>query len=300
MTLRKSTAAALHRPGQEDVTDYGRWHDPATPVAWASVTKLFLAATVRSLVTDGSWTWETPAAELLGVSAPDELTVRALLEHRSGLPRLLPEQSRELIDPYRAWTDERFDEAVLPRLPELITGEPGREEYSNLGYAVLTRALERDQGQGWLDLLRTRVLTPLGVDPLGFSLGGSGRDGLDVVLSRSLVGGAQWDWDASAGPFSGAGGLCAPVPLMLRTLVSALEHPSELDPRRTPHAWLAGPDGVYTFRGALMRSGSVVVVQPDTGRVGVAHAVGGMASRGAEHAEAALTRLAGRHEEAVA
>lgn len=301
VTLLRSAAAELHRPGREDLSAYGRWHSPDTPVAWASVTKLFLASTVRALVARDALSWDTCVGDVLHAEAPASLTVRSLVEHRSGLPRLLPEQSRQVIDPYTSWTHEQFDAAVLPRLAALVGESAGEEEYSNLGYALLTRVVESSQQQPWLDLLRALVIEPLGVDPALFTLGGSGRDGQPVVLSRSLWGSRQWDWDLATGPFSGAGGLCTTVPAMREALVAALGQPSELDPRRTPHAWVRVREGVYSMHGGLMRCGSVVAVEAGSGKVGVAHAVGGMAGRGAEHAEAALTRLAeASNDEAVA
>ena len=246
---------------------------------------MFVAALVRSLVADGTIGWDTTAGDLLGVAAPGTLTVEALVTHRSGLPRLLPGQERSR-DPYGSWTDERFDAEVLPQLGAL-TGEPGVEPvYSNLAYAVLVRALETGLGAPWIDQLRTRVVEPAGLP--GSAVGLLAPDG--VVRSRSLTGRALDDWDVSTGPFSGGGGLCSTVPDMVRLLGSALAGTSELDPRRTPHAW-EGSAPRWWHRGALLRSGCVLLVDVERKTVVAAHVAGGFPGRGAEDAERAVARL---------
>lgn len=120
-------------------------------VCWASGTKVVTAALVRALVTDGLLDWEARITELLGAPAPDQMTVASLVKHRSGLPRTLPKQRPTSPDPYRQWTNARFDERVLPELVELAgSGTPSEVAYSNLGYAVLARALEIRLERGWL------------------------------------------------------------------------------------------------------------------------------------------------------
>jgi serine-type D-Ala-D-Ala carboxypeptidase/endopeptidase len=195
---------------------------------------------------------------LAGRPAPPSVTVGSLVEHTAGLPRVLPSQAHAVGDPYTAWTADRVDREVLPELGRLIEESGGRDVdvgYSNLGYAVLTRVVELRTGRPWIELLRERVVTPLGVAAEAVTLDPTGRP---VVLSRSVLGRPQPDWNASTGPFSAAGGLYATLPDMLTLLFSAVDGRGELDPRRSPHAW-DGRDPRYFHQGAHMRSGSVVV-----------------------------------------
>lgn len=285
---------------------YGRWHTPGSVVCWASGTKVFLAAVARSLVAQGAVAWETPVGELLDAPAPPTMTLAALVEHRSGLPRALPEQKPTLPDPYADWTTERFDERVLGDLPGLAAqGTPGAVSYSNLGYAVLALALERSQGAGWLDLVRRLIVAPLGVPadavrlappevvagaaPGARDAAGAPR-GPAALVPRDLRGRPVADWDASVGPFAASGGLCSTVPDMVRILRAALAAKSPLIPGEGPHAWERASSRAW-HAGALFRSGSLLVVDTGTGAVGAAHAVGGLPGHGARYAERALTAL---------
>lgn len=273
---------------------YGRWHDPGFLVCWASGTKVFLAAAARSLVGSGDLAWDATVADLLQVPAPPSLTVAALVEHRSGLPRILPEQRAVQDDPYSGWTTERFDDRVVPRLAELVAeGDPGQVSYSNLGYAVLARALERSQGRDWIALVRERVVEPLGVPGESVMLaapGGSDCPGPRTVASRDLRQRPLQDWDVSTGPYSAAGGLCSTVPTMVHLLRTALDRGSALAPGDGPHAWEQQGSRAW-HAGALLRSGSLLVVDISTRRAAAAHAVGGLPGHGARHAQRALARL---------
>ncbi|MDM8084520.1 serine hydrolase domain-containing protein [Cellulomonas cellasea] len=302
MTLRASTAAAIHMPGGAQDASYGRWHSPTAVVCWASGAKVFTAGLARALVAAGELAWDSHVPTLLGVPGPEHLTIAALVEHRGGLARTLPEQRATLPDPYREWTTERFDERVLPDLEALATAvSPGVEAYSNTGYALLGRALEVSQRQGWIDLVRERLIAPLGMreevmtvaPPDSPRAEASPGAGAVALASRDLRERPVADWDVSTGPFAAAGGLCSTVPSMLAVLSAALEASSPLAPGAGPHAWTQA-GALAAHQGALSRSGSLLVVNTELGSVGVAHAVGGLPGHGARRAERALSNLISR------
>lgn len=300
MTALSSTGALVVARSGESRDAYGRWHTPDAVVCWASGTKVFLAGAARSLVARGDLAWEVPVGELLGVPAPQTMTLASLVEHRSGLPRTLPEQKATLADPYAGWTTEHFDERVLGDLHGLAAhGAPGEVAYSNVGYAVLARVLERTQGAGWLDLVREHVVAPLGVPagavllaPPQMSPAGPPRApaGPAALGARDLRGRPVAEWDVSVGPFAASGGLCSTVPDMVRMLRAALAAGGPLLPGDGPHAWERVGSRAW-HAGALLRSGSLLVVDTGTGAAGAAHAVGGLPGHGARHAERALTAL---------
>ena len=294
MTARSSTAAVVAGRSGELRDSYGRWHGPESVVCWASGSKVFLAALAGSLVAQGRLTWQTPVAELLGAEAPPTMTLAALVEHRSGLPRALPEQKATLPDPYDGWTTERFDERVLGDLPALAAqGTAGDVSYSNVGYAVLARAIERSQGRGWLELVREHLVRPLGVPGEVLLVArpeASSPSGPFAVGPRDLRDRPVIDWDTSVGPFAASGGLCSTVPDMVRILRAALDAGSPLLPGDGPHAWERQGTRAW-HAGALLRSGSLLVVDTGTGAVGASHAVGGLPGHGARYAERALGAL---------
>lgn len=127
----------------------------------ASLTKpLATAATLLTLVEDGTLALATPIPELLGPRAGHlrDVTIRHLLTHTSGLP---------------AWTAcyalgeglESAVEAVL-RTPAAPPGT--RYEYSCLGYILLARILQRLTEKPLDALAAERVFSPLGLDTLTF------------------------------------------------------------------------------------------------------------------------------------
>jgi CubicO group peptidase (beta-lactamase class C family) len=307
MTARSSTGALVVAGSGHTRDAYGRWHTPESVVCWASGTKVFLAAAARSLVARGDLTWEATVGELLDVPAPPTMTLASLVEHRSGLPRTLPEQRATLPDPYAGWTTERFDERVLGDLTNLAAqGAPGEVAYSNVGYAVLSRVLERIGGASWLELVREHVLAPLGVPgdavvlappeasptrtPRGTGTAWAAPDVPAALGARDLRGRPVAEWDVSVGPFAASGGLCSTIPGMVGILRAALGAGSPLLPGEGPHAWERQGSRAW-HAGALFRSGSLVVVDTGTGAVGAAHAVGGLPGHGARYAERALTAL---------
>jgi CubicO group peptidase (beta-lactamase class C family) len=85
------------------------------------------------------------------------------------LPRIavdLPSLARTLsLDPYRGTTAEDVFRSVS-RVPS-VSPRPGDSvAYSNLGYALLGRLLERRAGRPYEELLRERVLVPLGLQSI--------------------------------------------------------------------------------------------------------------------------------------
>ncbi|MFF7730564.1 serine hydrolase domain-containing protein [Streptomyces sp. NPDC008001] len=139
----------------------GRGHDPDAYVEIGSLTKVLTGTLLMQLAARGVLTVDDPLERWLKTPAGTGITLRHLQEHTSGLPRLPPGTTRS--DPYRAFTDEALGE-ILARPDGLLTAPPGeKEEYSNLGYAVLGAALSAAAGAPYPELLAEHVLDPLGI-----------------------------------------------------------------------------------------------------------------------------------------
>lgn len=91
------------------------------------------------------------------------ITLRQLLNHTSGAPNPIPLRWVHL-----AAEDSTFDEGealatVLHKNPDLAF-EPGRKyAYSNIGYWLLGKVVERVTGQSYSTYIRANVLLPLGL-----------------------------------------------------------------------------------------------------------------------------------------
>jgi CubicO group peptidase (beta-lactamase class C family) len=134
-----------------------------TLFAIGSVTKAFTVATVGALVDDGLLDWECPLRDyvpevrLNDPVVTERLSMVDLLAHRSGLPR------HDL-----AWVGhpDRSRAELVRRLRFLPLSKDLRQafQYCNLGYGLAGHVVEAISGTRWEGYLRTRLLTPLGMD----------------------------------------------------------------------------------------------------------------------------------------
>jgi len=123
-----------------------------------SVTKTFTAVLVLQCRDDGLLDLDDPVGAHLAVPRHDDLTVRRLLSHTSGLQR----------EPYGdVWATLRTPQldgllADLTRA-ERVLPPARRFHYSNLGTALLGQLVGRIRGGTWAEVLADRLLGPLGL-----------------------------------------------------------------------------------------------------------------------------------------
>lgn len=132
----------------------------ATVFRIASMTKPFTAATVLALRDDSVLSLDDPLPELVAGPTTDSppVTLRHLLSMQSGLPSDDP------------WADRHLDiadadlDALLAAGPRFACPPGTAFEYSNLGYGVIGRVVERITGERLQDLTERLVLAPLGFE----------------------------------------------------------------------------------------------------------------------------------------
>jgi CubicO group peptidase (beta-lactamase class C family) len=131
----------------------------------ASMTKSFTAATILQLRDEGRLRLDDPVAEhvpaLEGWSAPTSdagpITIRQLLTMSAGLPTDDPWGDRQQALPLDAFED-------LLRARPVVAWTPGTTfDYSNLGYGILGRVITAVAGEEYGDVIRARLLRPLGM-----------------------------------------------------------------------------------------------------------------------------------------
>ncbi|NAZ82551.1 serine hydrolase [Kineococcus sp. R8] len=164
-----TAAAAVGRADARDGRE--RPMTTSTPQEIGSVTKSLTGLLLADAVARG----EVAPTTTLGEVHPDAdlpaevaaITLDQLATHTSGLPSLAgPRLARGALlnvthgNPYGGQTpDGVLEEAATTRLRQ----EPGEYRYSNLGASVLGHALAQRAGTPYPDLLRERVLDPLGM-----------------------------------------------------------------------------------------------------------------------------------------
>jgi D-alanyl-D-alanine carboxypeptidase len=139
------------------------------PVQAAGVTKSFVAVSVLKLVAEGRVRLEDQVSQHLPdfegvVHLPGPVTVRHLLQHRSGMPdyggALLQRGTlREVLGMRLSLQDRLALAGTLPWERKLAQGI----EYSDSDYVALPMIVERLRGRPIGDVLRTDVVEPLGL-----------------------------------------------------------------------------------------------------------------------------------------
>lgn len=198
--------AAVWSRGEIVAVRYAGFARPNVPVspdtlfAMASVTKPVAATTVMTLVDRGLVSLDEPVSRLVpelrnessgvavGVDARLErsrptISARQLLSHTSGLPEDLA--ARE--DRYSEQLDLATVVTAMCRAP--LQSAPGeRVRYSNAGYGVLTRLVERLTGAPFWEVARRNVLDPLALADIVASPGPELEDRLAIVAEPSHAG----------------------------------------------------------------------------------------------------------------
>lgn len=140
--------------------DSGRACSAASLYEIASSTKHFTAVAIHVLAEDGTLTLDDPVGRWLE-SWPEEhasVTIRHLVDHTSGFPRMGPTGSGR--DAARAIADY---------VAGGRTSEPGTSfEYWNGGYALLAGIIEEASGRSFETFCRERLFVPAGMDDTGF------------------------------------------------------------------------------------------------------------------------------------
>jgi D-alanyl-D-alanine carboxypeptidase len=140
-----------------------------------SVTKPYVAALVLQLVDEGALGLDDSVEGVLPGLLPngDQITVRNLLGHRSGLFEY--EQDPRVLKPYMAgeygyeWTPEELIEIAVSHGS---VAQPGTDvRYANTNYTVLGLIVEEVTGNSLGEELETRILAPLELDDTSFATG---------------------------------------------------------------------------------------------------------------------------------
>jgi len=199
---------------------------PQTKFRLASVTKSFTAATILQLQEAGQLNINDPVAKYLpDMPNGDRITLGHLLTHTSGI--------------------QNSEKAALAFNP----GD--RLDYSNVGYHLLGRVIEKVSGQSYEDYLRAHVFEPLGMLD-------SGMDHYAPILANRAAGynrdGRGGYLNAEPGDMSGAGsggGLYSTVEDLCRfdqaLFTGKLLKPETVAAAFTPVRLNDGTKGTYGF-----------------------------------------------------
>ncbi len=145
----------------------------------ASISKPITAVAVLQLVERGKLKLDAPVFDVLDLQSPKEgegrfdprwkkITIRHLLQHRGGWDRdrsFDPMfRSSKIVRELHVEPPARPNDIVRYMLRMPLDFDPGtKDAYSNFGYCLLGRAVEKASGQTYEAYVRKEVLAPLGI-----------------------------------------------------------------------------------------------------------------------------------------
>lgn len=188
----------------------------------------------------------------LGASPVGQVTLAQLATHTSGLPPIPPsgrQFARSLwwqisgASPYGTSTEDFLRDVA--RAP--LDSPPGT--YSNCGFQLLGLALGRAAGTPYPQLLRERVLDPLGMHDTTVPLTAADLDDLDLP-GDSAIGTSDGPWlGEPVAPAGGARSSAHDMTILLQALldgsapgVTAMRPRVSADGQSTGWAWVTSPD----------------------------------------------------------
>ena len=137
--------------------------DPHSLFKIASISKLYAAVAVTKLVNDQRLSLDKTLAEYFPelegrIEYADKITLRMMIQHRSGLPNVT--------DTPNFWTNPPANsKEALERVLDLPANfEPGEDyEYSNTNYILISELIKKVLGYSHQQFIREEILTPLGL-----------------------------------------------------------------------------------------------------------------------------------------
>ena len=196
---------------------------PDTVFEIGSITKVFTSLVLADMAVHGEVKLDDPVARFLPptVKVPSrggkEITLLDLATQVSGLPRLPGNlKPADMLDPYADYGPAQLY-AFLSDYT-LVRDIGVTYEYSNLGVGLLGHALALKAGTSYEELVKRRVLKPLGMTDTGITLSRSQKARLAVGTAPDLKPVKNWDFDV----FAGAGALRSTARDMLEFLAAAM------------------------------------------------------------------------------
>ncbi len=234
---------------------------PDTLMRIASCTKPITAAAVLTLIRDQKFDRNTkvfdylqlkPASEWGDPQLPD-ITIGQLLDHRGGWDRELVYdpvfELRQVEKTLKLKKPARADDIVKFMLTQPLQFEPGeRKAYSNFGYTLLGRVIEKATGKTYFESIDALVLRPHQIEDIRLA-----HDSISDRPKREV-------WypprksSFSVEPLDSCGGLIASAPALCQFM---------------EHYWISGEPrvkgsrGVYYFFGSLPNTTALVCQRND-------------------------------------
>ena len=142
----------------------------------SSVSKMFTAEAIMLLYAQGKLDYEDDITKYIPEFPYQGITIRNLLNHRSGLSRYETLADEHWPDRGVPTTNDDIIQLYAKHKPSPYNQPNVTFHYTNVNYALLASVVERVSGQHFEDFMKEQVFAPLGMDrSYIYSLRGTGR-----------------------------------------------------------------------------------------------------------------------------
>lgn len=149
--------------GREELTG-GALMDSTSALHLASVSKTLTGMAVVKLSEEGKLKLDDPVSQFLAEFPLPDVTIRHLLNHRSGLPNYVHFMESIRWDQRVLVRNEDILLAIRDHRPKLDIGRPDKRfNYSNTNYALLALVVERVSGKSFPVYMKETFFDPLGM-----------------------------------------------------------------------------------------------------------------------------------------
>ncbi|MCC7539440.1 MAG: beta-lactamase family protein [Deltaproteobacteria bacterium] len=175
ISVRLADGRVLHASAGHSDPEGSPYDVASTKQVIGSVTKVYTAVMVMQLVESGLVSLDDTIDGWIAIPRADEITVRMLLNHTSGLAdheMLMSEDDYSV-----AWSPRELVQIAVDAGQVANPGE-NVARYSNTNYVVLGLIVEAVTGRSWQQNLAERISAPLGLEHTFYAGDPEGAEGL--------------------------------------------------------------------------------------------------------------------------
>ena len=150
---------------------------PSTPFHLASVSKTFTGMATMKLWEESKLNIDDPVSKYLPGFPLEGVTIRLLLNHRSGIPKYDHYMGEMGWDKHKMISNQDVLDFLIANYKKIPIARPNTGfSYSNTNYALLALIIEKVSGTTYPDFLKRKFFDPLGMkDSYVFTLADSAR-----------------------------------------------------------------------------------------------------------------------------
>jgi len=148
-----------------------RHTDDKTTYHAYSVTKTFTALAILQLIEKGEIELNDPVSQYLtGFPYSQEITIRNLLTHTSGIPNPVPLSWIHLKEDHKSFDKQSFVKTVISNHKKTKFNPNEKSAYSNIGYIILGQIIEQITDQSYEVYIEKNILNKINPKELDFEI----------------------------------------------------------------------------------------------------------------------------------